>query len=567
MHEPGPPVTPPFRPPIYSLIERFPELFDGDGTPRRGFAARHSRIDEFAGRGNQPPVIVKTITVSSSPEHAARVAGREFEALTWLHARVDGALRDTIPEPLAWIPGSPALAMRKVNGVTVNRLLRRNATRGALWGNGRLTTIGAQIGGWLRALHDATRSPDTALDGTRLFEEIEAALQIAASHGLAPQEADHVREAARGAVRRVAGTPVPHAARQGDFTVSNILIDGPRVRMVDFENFDESDAVYEDLASLVGYLRMLASSPAYSPARLERLRSAFLRGYGQPEADPVLALYELKHALTVLAQFPAHLSLVRRWRRRAVQQGVVALAAQVDVEVVDYHAGAGDYRDAAEYDARRYRGRANEYKRRVMKAAYTSLVGTTPGRRLLDVGCGTGRGLADLRETGARLFGSDASVDMLARASAACPDRRPGLTAAHAQHLPFRAASFDLVISLNFLHLFSVETQRQMVIEMKRVLKPGGRLILEFDNALHGGLVGPWKRWTGRERGILPGEIRRVLGDDCRVVRRRGAVYPIVWRWLARWPSVGEPLEKLGYLPGVCWLTHRMYYELLKPAG
>jgi SAM-dependent methyltransferase len=368
------------------------------------------------------------------------------------------------------------------------------------------------------------------------------------------------------AVRRVEGTPVPHAARQGDFTVSNILIDGPRVCMVDFENFTEVDAVYEDLASLASYLRMLAASPAYAPSRLEQLRTAFLRGYGQPENDPVLALFELKHALTVLAEFPAEPSVLRRWRRRAVQQGVVALAAQVGMEVVDYRAGAGDYRDAAEYDARRYRGRANEYKRRVMKAAYTPLVGPEPGHRLLDVGCGTGRGLADLRDSGARLYGSDASVDMLARASTACPERRPGLTAAHAQHLPFRDGSFDVVVSLNFLHLFSVETQRQMVMEMKRVLKPGGRLILEFDNALHGGVVGPWKRWTGRERGSLPGEIRRVLGRDCRVVRRRGAVYPVIWRWLARWPLIGEPLEKLGYLPGVCWLTHRMYYELHKPA-
>jgi ubiquinone/menaquinone biosynthesis C-methylase UbiE len=246
---------------------------------------------------------------------------------------------------------------------------------------------------------------------------------------------------------------------------------------------------------------------------------------------------------------------------------VVALAAQVEIEVVNYRAGAGDYRDAAEYDARRYRGRANEYKRRVMKTAYTSLIGPSRGQRLLDVGCGTGRGLADLGETGARLFGSDASVDMLTRAANACATCRPDLTAAYAQHLPFRDGSFDIVTSLNFLHLFSIDTQRQMVSEMKRVLKPGGRLVLEFDNALHGGIVGPWKRWTGRERGILPGEIRRVLGDDCQVVRRRGAVYPVIWRWLARWPGLGEPFEKLGYLPGMCWLTHRMYYELRKPAG
>ena len=51
--------------------------------------ARHSHIDEFKSAGNAPPVIVKTITECSSPEHAARVAGEEFAALTWLRARMD----------------------------------------------------------------------------------------------------------------------------------------------------------------------------------------------------------------------------------------------------------------------------------------------------------------------------------------------------------------------------------------------------------------------------------------------------------------------------------------------
>jgi ubiquinone/menaquinone biosynthesis C-methylase UbiE len=145
-----------------------------------------------------------------------------------------------------------------------------------------------------------------------------------------------------------------------------------------------------------------------------------------------------------------------------------------------------------------------------------------------------------------------------------CP---PLLAASYAQHLPFADHSFHTVVSLNFLHLFSVETQRQMVQEMKRVVKPGGRLILEFDNALHGGLVGPFKRWTGREQGSLPGEIRQVLGDDCDVMRCRGAVYPIVWRVLSRMPALGSSIERLAYYPGFRHLAHRLYYELRKPEG
>lgn len=550
-------------PPLRRLIEQFPELFDARMGPRRGFDARHSRIDEFAAHGKNPPVVVKTITESCSPEHAATVAGEEFAALSWLRARLGAGFRDTIPEPLAWVPGSPALAMRKLDGITVARLLRRHATYAAVWGGRPLARIGEAVGRWLRGMHEATRIGPARLDAPRVFARLDSSLAEAASRGVSDASVGRIRQHAADAAARLAQTPVPRAARQGDFTVSNILIDGPSVRIVDFENFGEADAVYEDLASFVGYLRMLALGPAYSRARLQRLRHAFLDAYGQSDDDPVLALYELKQTLEILAQFPRRPAWLRR---RAMEREVLALAAKLDVEVVRYQAGAGDYRDASRYDDVRYRGRANEYKREVMKRAYTGLVGPSPGHRLLDVGCGTGRGLRDLEDTGARLFGSDASIDMLAHASGALAQGpAPLLAAAFAQHLPFADASFDTVVSLNFLHLFSVETQRQMIAEMTRVVKPGGRLVLEFDNALHGLVVGPLKRWTGRERGSVPSEIRTAIGQHCRIRRRRGAVYPVVWRVLSRWPGVGMPLERLAYLPGLRHLAHRVYYEVEKP--
>lgn len=553
--------------PVHNLISRYPELFGGDGIACRRFDARHSRIEEFRARGNKAPVIVKTITVSSSPEHAARVAGDEFAALAWLRSRVDAGLRDTIPEPLAWFPGSPAVAMRKLDGITVGRLLRRYGTHAAPRGRGRLVEIGTQIGHWLRGMHDATRGEAEPLDAGQLLSQIDRLLKKAAVQGVPDAATGRVRDQVRHALARLTTRLVAHAARQGDFTVSNILVDGPSVRIVDFENFAESDAVYEDIASLVGYLRMLAHGPLYSRARLDALRRAFLKAYGQRDDDSLLAIFELKHALAVLAEFQGS-SLLSRPRRRAMFAEVVALANRLSTEEVRYRTGANGYRDAATYDQTRYQGAANEYKRSVMRSAYTGLVGPSSGKRLLDVGCGTGRGLADLADTGARLVGSDASIDMLARAANACANGAPPLlAAAHAQGLPFVDSSFDTVVSLNFLHLFSLETQSQMVHEMKRVLRPGGRLILEFDNALHGGIVGPWKRWTGRERGSLPGEIRHVLGNDCRILRRRGAVYPVVWRLLARWPRVGASLERLGYLPGVGHLSHRLYYELQKPAA
>src|SRR6185369_11272493 len=124
-----------------------------------------------------------------------------------------------------------------------------------------------------------------------------------------------------------------------------------------------------------------------------------------------------------------------------------------------------------------------------------------------------GRGAVDFAAQASFTIGADASLDMLSAAARKLGGANAcGFSAAYAQQLPFKSESFDVVASLNFLHLFTVDTQRQMIEEMKRVLRPGGILVLEFDNALHGLGLGLLKRWSGKERGSLPGEIRQAIG-------------------------------------------------------
>jgi ubiquinone/menaquinone biosynthesis C-methylase UbiE len=234
-----------------------------------------------------------------------------------------------------------------------------------------------------------------------------------------------------------------------------------------------------------------------------------------------------------------------------------------DVELVEYRVGKEGYLDAARYDAIRYHGPANEYKQRVMQNAYTQLVGHLEGKRILDVGCGTGRGLIPFARKATFAIGSDASHDMLAFAARKAVEDLPcALVQAHAQGLPFADASFDVVTALNFLHIFSVETQREMIAEMKRVARPGGFLVLEFDNALQGLLLGLYKRYFRDERGSLPGEIRYVLGDHCRVVQIYGAVFPVVWRLFRHFPKIFVSIEKITYLPPFNRLSHRIYYKV-----
>lgn len=236
------------------------------------------------------------------------------------------------------------------------------------------------------------------------------------------------------------------------------------------------------------------------------------------------------------------------------------------LEVVEYESGAEGYRDVCTYD-KRYTGARNEYRQRVMESAYRGLINSLKGKRLLDVGCGSGRGIVALAPEAIFALGCDASQDMLKVTGRKLHGTANwALVRAFAQQLPFCANSFDAVISLNFLHLFSVETQRQMILEMKRVTKPGGSLVLEFDNALHGfGVVGLFKRYFRDERGTLPWEARYVLGDDFRIVTVRSAVIPIVWRLFHRAPAVFLPIEKISYLPVLNRvLGQRIYYHLTK---
>jgi ubiquinone/menaquinone biosynthesis C-methylase UbiE len=236
------------------------------------------------------------------------------------------------------------------------------------------------------------------------------------------------------------------------------------------------------------------------------------------------------------------------------------------IEVVEYAAGAPGYRDAAAYDQKRYQNPVSGYKLTVMTNALSNLIGPLTGKHLLDVGCGTGRGVVNFGESAALAVGSDFSFDMLSVAARKAGSR-PNCTfvRAVAQQLPFRDGTFDVVTALNFLHLFSLATQRAMVAEMKRVVRPGGIVVLEFDNALHGLVLGLYKRWFGDERGSLPWEIRYVVGDDCRVAKKSGAVFPVVWRAFSRLPRIFIPLEKLAYIAPFSHLAHRIYWKLVKP--
>ena len=100
------------------------------------------------------------------------------------------------------------------------------------------------------------------------------------------------------------------------------------------------------------------------------------------------------------------------------------------------------------------------------------------GRRVLDVGCGDGALTRFLAREGAVATGVDVSETRLAdaRAAAAVPgaEYREG----RGEALSFPDASIDGVIYNNALHHVPVEAMAAALDEAKRVLKPGGRLLI-----------------------------------------------------------------------------------------
>lgn len=106
----------------------------------------------------------------------------------------------------------------------------------------------------------------------------------------------------------------------------------------------------------------------------------------------------------------------------------------------------------------------------------SALWGDPEGRRALDLGCGTGRYARLLVEAGARAVGLDLSRAMLRRAAADRRLRGAEWVQGSVDALPFRSASFDLVVSgLVLDHLARIDPYFE---EIARVLRAGGRSVV-----------------------------------------------------------------------------------------
>ncbi|MEM9189970.1 MAG: methyltransferase domain-containing protein [Myxococcota bacterium] len=203
-----------------------------------------------------------------------------------------------------------------------------------------------------------------------------------------------------------------------------------------------------------------------------------------------------------------------------------------------------------DFSERYERGRRKGYHALIDELEFEVLRPLVEGRRVLEVGCGTGLILERLRPLAGELQGIDLSPGMLEKARA----RGFDVTEGNVTALPFDDATFDVVCS--FKVLAHVPDIGKALAEIARVTKPGGHMVLEFYN--------PWSlrflaKRLGRPGSISerrteadvytrwdsPLVIRRILPPGVELIDYRGVRVLTPTAALHRLPAVGSALRFL----------------------
>lgn len=140
--------------------------------------------------------------------------------------------------------------------------------------------------------------------------------------------------------------------------------------------------------------------------------------------------------------------------------------------MTDYKAASREYFDnlAPRYDAHYYGRHGRQQYQRVLEISERWKFSS-----VLDVGCGAGSLLDALKRPRMKLAGADISPGMIAEATKRL-GRAADLRVADSEKLPWKAGSFDLVVTTDSLHHWP--DPRKAFSEMKRVLKKGGHVVV-----------------------------------------------------------------------------------------
>jgi demethylmenaquinone methyltransferase/2-methoxy-6-polyprenyl-1,4-benzoquinol methylase len=165
----------------------------------------------------------------------------------------------------------------------------------------------------------------------------------------------------------------------------------------------------------------------------------------------------------------------------------------------------------------------SEHSEGAMREEGIKMLTPTLGERLLEIGFGTGHVLVELAKavgpTGT-VFGTDLSENMLAHAQGLLEQENltdgVNLVCGDAEELPYDADSMDGIFMCFTLELFDTPAIPRVLAECKRVLRPGGRIVvIAVSKEGKQGLVVRAFEWTHRHFPNLM---------DCRPIYARRAL-------------------------------------------
>ncbi|WP_145792628.1 demethylmenaquinone methyltransferase [Kitasatospora atroaurantiaca] len=176
-------------------------------------------------------------------------------------------------------------------------------------------------------------------------------------------------------------------------------------------------------------------------------------------------------------------------------------------------------------------GQARAWRRAVAEA-----VDAQAGRRVLDLGAGTGTSSLPFLEAGADVVPCDFSIGMLAEGKKRHPEL--ALTAGDATRLPFADDSFDAV-TISFA-LRNVQDTEAALREMYRVTKPGGKVVIcEFSTPT----------WTPF-RTVYTEYLMRALPPVATAVSSNPDAYVYLAESIRAWPdqpALAAKLQQAGW--------------------
>jgi len=156
--------------------------------------------------------------------------------------------------------------------------------------------------------------------------------------------------------------------------------------------------------------------------------------------------------------------------------------------------------EANDYDKRRWNTEAGRYNDKIQKEIVIELVGDCEGKQILDIATGTGRFAMELAQRGAEMTVLDSSKNMLEvthkKFEVLKLLEKLTIKQGLATKLPVSDKSLDICICINAMN--HIEGYSKVLLEIHRVLKPGGISVNSFTNWLSPYL--PFGVWVNHKK-------------------------------------------------------------------